>query len=96
MDVVGSLPGNLIKFQICFVNSTQVYSPFCVKVVEIKPGHLLENAKDLDLFPGFNLEGYPNRDSTVYIEKYGLNDVKTMLRGTLRYKVRIGPNICRF
>ena len=41
-----------------------------------------------DMYPGFPLEGYPNRDSTIYIEKYGLKDVKTMLRGTMRYKVR--------
>ena len=47
----------------------------------------MEKVKQLDLFPGFNLEGYPNRDSTLYAEKYGLHDVKTMLRGTLRYKV---------
>lgn len=56
------------------------------QLVEIAPGTLLENVKDLDLFPGFNLEGYPNRDSTAYIEKYGLHDIKTMLRGTMRYK----------
>lgn len=47
----------------------------------------MENCEPLDLFPGFHLEGYPNRDSTIYVDKYGLNDVKTMLRGTLRYKV---------
>lgn len=32
-------------------------------------------------------EGYPNRDSLKYRPAYGLNDVKTMIRGTLR---RIG------
>ena len=31
-------------------------------------------------------EGYANRDSLKYLETYGLNDVKTMLRGTLRNK----------
>ncbi len=31
------------------------------------------------------LEAYPNRDSLVYLDLYGLNDVKTMIRGTLRY-----------
>ena len=31
-------------------------------------------------------DGYANRDSLKYIETYGLNDVKTMLRGTLRYR----------
>lgn len=31
-------------------------------------------------------EGYANRDSVRYAELYGLNDVKHMLRGTLRFK----------
>lgn len=31
-------------------------------------------------------EGYANRDSLQYISAYGLDDVKTMLRGTLRNK----------
>lgn len=31
-------------------------------------------------------EGYANRDSLKYIETYGLHDVKTMVRGTLRNK----------
>ena len=47
----------------------------------------MENTSAFEAYPGFNLEGYPNRDSTNYAEKYGLKDVKTMIRGTLRYKV---------
>jgi saccharopine dehydrogenase (NADP+, L-glutamate forming) len=31
------------------------------------------------------LEGYPNRDSLSYIDVYGLTDMETMFRGTLRY-----------
>jgi saccharopine dehydrogenase-like NADP-dependent oxidoreductase len=31
------------------------------------------------------LEGYPNRDSLSYIDVYGLKDIETMFRGTLRY-----------
>ena len=31
-------------------------------------------------------EGYPNRDSTPYIDLYGIDSTKTMLRGTLRNK----------
>jgi saccharopine dehydrogenase-like NADP-dependent oxidoreductase len=31
------------------------------------------------------LEGYPNRDSLIYVELYGLEDIETMFRGTLRY-----------
>ncbi|MEO8112349.1 MAG: saccharopine dehydrogenase C-terminal domain-containing protein, partial [Ginsengibacter sp.] len=37
----------------------------------------------------FPLEGYPNRDSISYIEKYGLQEAKTFLRTTLRY-----PSFC--
>ncbi len=37
--------------------------------------------------PGFGeFEGYANRDSMTYREKYGLGKIKTMLRGTLRNK----------
>lgn len=34
---------------------------------------------------GVSYEGYANRDSLKYREVYGLNDIHTMLRGTLRY-----------
>ena len=30
--------------------------------------------------------GYPNRDSTIYGDLYGINSAQTLLRGTLRYK----------
>ncbi len=37
--------------------------------------------------PGYGeYEGYANRDSLKYLRTYGLNDVKTMIRGTLRNK----------
>ena len=31
------------------------------------------------------LEAYPNRDSIAYMRTFGLDDVRTMIRGTLRY-----------
>lgn len=34
---------------------------------------------------GLKYDGYPNRDSIGYREVYGLNDLQTMIRGTLRY-----------
>lgn len=38
--------------------------------------------------PGFNLVGYPNRDSTVFAGAYGIErDCQTLIRGTLRYDV---------
>ncbi|XP_068169200.1 alpha-aminoadipic semialdehyde synthase, mitochondrial [Antennarius striatus] len=49
-------------------------------------GALMDSAAPMDFFPGFNLEGFPNRDSTVYSECYGIQTAHTVLRGTLRYK----------
>ncbi|KAK7916525.1 hypothetical protein WMY93_012286 [Mugilogobius chulae] len=40
----------------------------------------------MDFFPGFTLEGYPNRDSTKYAEPYGIQSAHTLLRGTLRFR----------
>ncbi|XP_070558527.1 alpha-aminoadipic semialdehyde synthase, mitochondrial-like [Ptychodera flava] len=57
------------------------------KVVQIpQGGALLDSVEDMDFLPGFNLEGFPNRDSTVYKEQYGIMSASTILRGTLRYK----------
>ncbi|XP_060100806.1 alpha-aminoadipic semialdehyde synthase, mitochondrial isoform X1 [Heteronotia binoei] len=49
-------------------------------------GALLDSVTDMDFFPGLNLEGFPNRDSTKYAEPYGIQSAHTVLRGTLRYK----------
>eukprot|EP01117_Protostelium_nocturnum_P008135 TRINITY_DN2903_c0_g1_i1.p1 TRINITY_DN2903_c0_g1~~TRINITY_DN2903_c0_g1_i1.p1 ORF type:complete len:916 (+),score=299.80 TRINITY_DN2903_c0_g1_i1:95-2842(+) len=47
---------------------------------------LFAHKQRVDIFPGFSLEGVPNRDSTKYIDLYGLNtNIKTFFRGTLRY-----------
>lgn len=42
--------------------------------------------QELDFLPGFALEGFPNRDSTMYREYYGIHNASTVLRGTLRFK----------
>ena len=34
---------------------------------------------------GKQYEGYPNRDSLKYLTTYGLQEIKTMVRGTLRH-----------
>lgn len=49
-------------------------------------GELMAVTKPLHFLPGFNLEGFPNRDSTVYAKYYGIEDADTVLRGTLRYR----------
>ncbi|XP_074759269.1 alpha-aminoadipic semialdehyde synthase, mitochondrial [Athene noctua] len=49
-------------------------------------GSLLDTVTPMDFFPGLNLEGFPNRDSTKYAEPYGIQTAHTLLRGTLRYR----------
>ncbi|XP_051007819.1 alpha-aminoadipic semialdehyde synthase, mitochondrial isoform X2 [Acomys russatus] len=57
------------------------------KVVNVTGGvSFLNSVTPMDYFPGLNLEGYPNRDSTKYAEIYGIPSAHTLLRGTLRYK----------
>ncbi|CAG5121208.1 unnamed protein product [Candidula unifasciata] len=57
------------------------------KVIEIAGnGGLLDAVEDLTFLPGLNLEGFPNRDSTVYARTYGIDSAHTVLRGTVRYK----------
>ncbi|XP_068595338.1 alpha-aminoadipic semialdehyde synthase, mitochondrial [Brachionichthys hirsutus] len=57
------------------------------KVVNIPAGGaLMDSAEPMDFFPGFNLEGFPNRDSTIYTECHNIQAARTVLRGTLRFK----------
>ncbi|XP_011313787.1 alpha-aminoadipic semialdehyde synthase, mitochondrial isoform X2 [Fopius arisanus] len=57
------------------------------QVVEIAGGgDLMSTVQDLDFLPGFALEGFPNRDSTMYRDLYGIPNASTILRGTLRFK----------
>ncbi|CAI5785360.1 alpha-aminoadipic semialdehyde synthase, mitochondrial [Podarcis lilfordi] len=49
-------------------------------------GALLDSVTVMDFFPGLNLEGFPNRDSTKYAKPYGIQSAHTLLRGTLRYR----------
>lgn len=78
------------------------WSPRAVLLNCISPGRYLKNGKIIDIpgqgglleqgsrpvdfLPGFNLEAFPNRDSIAYIDQYNINEVNTILRGTLRYK----------
>uniref|UniRef100_A0A8C7WFE9 Aminoadipate-semialdehyde synthase n=1 Tax=Oncorhynchus mykiss TaxID=8022 RepID=A0A8C7WFE9_ONCMY len=54
-------------------------------------GTLMESTSPMDFLPGFNLEGFPNRDSTKYSEQYGIESAHTLIRGTLRFKVGTNP-----
>nr|CAD7596494.1 unnamed protein product [Timema genevievae] len=50
-------------------------------------GQLMKEAHKLKFLPGFNLEGFPNRDSTHYASLYKIaNEAHTVLRGTLRFQ----------
>lgn len=54
--------------------------------VNVESKNLLLQSKAVEVpHKGFAFEGYPNRDSTRYIKKYGLESATTVLRGTLRY-----------
>lgn len=50
-------------------------------------GALMEATMPMDILPGFNLEGFPNRNSTIYADMYGIQSAHTLIRGTLRFKV---------
>jgi saccharopine dehydrogenase-like NADP-dependent oxidoreductase/5'-deoxynucleotidase YfbR-like HD superfamily hydrolase len=56
------------------------------KTVEVPGDRLLTTTSHLELAPCFSFEVLPNRDSLSYCTSYGLEDVQTMFRGTLRYK----------
>jgi saccharopine dehydrogenase-like NADP-dependent oxidoreductase len=55
--------------------------------VEI-PGRMLfaEGSYEVHEVAGLTLEAYPNRNSTQYQELYALPDVRTLIRGTYRYR----------
>lgn len=52
----------------------------------ISPENLFENYSTIVIEGLGEFEAYPNRNSLPYIELYGINSTKTMLRGTLRNK----------
>ncbi|XP_066977946.1 alpha-aminoadipic semialdehyde synthase, mitochondrial [Macrobrachium rosenbergii] len=57
------------------------------KIVDVpEGGGLLDTTEDYSFLPGLALEGFPNRDSTIYGNLYGITEAKTILRGTLRFR----------
>ncbi len=54
------------------------------KEVFVPGADLFGHRWPLKVQDGFEFEAYPNRNSLPYIETYGLQGVRTMLRGTLR------------
>lgn len=49
----------------------------------VPPHRVFQNPRMVEV-GGSVFEGYPNRDSVAYVEKYGLQGVQTLIRGTLR------------
>ncbi len=56
------------------------------EIVNVEPINLFK-ARFPHFFPGVGeLEVYPNRDSVSYVDIYGLKAIRTMYRGTFRFK----------
>jgi saccharopine dehydrogenase (NADP+, L-glutamate forming) len=55
------------------------------KVSKIASQDLLSSKRDVYFSESLQLQGYANRDSVNYREGYRIPEVKTLLRGTLRY-----------
>ncbi|KAG6193461.1 Saccharopine dehydrogenase [NADP(+), L-glutamate-forming] [Claviceps purpurea] len=56
------------------------------KMFEIASKDLMGTAKPYFIMPGYAFIAYPNRDSSVYAERYHIPEAKTIIRGTLRYQ----------
>ncbi len=55
------------------------------EIIEIPGADLFANCREYDVDSLGTFECYPNRDSMPYQERYGLDSVQEMLRGTIRY-----------
>jgi saccharopine dehydrogenase-like NADP-dependent oxidoreductase len=55
------------------------------RVVDLPGEKLFTHVAPYDVPEVGRLEVYPNRDSTPYVSTYGIEGVRTMFRGTLRY-----------
>lgn len=56
------------------------------KINTTDPEKLFNYSRPVNMFPSLNLEGYPNRNSLIYEDAYGIQGCETILRGTLRYR----------
>eukprot|EP00596_Hydrurales_sp_CCMP1899_P009803 CAMPEP_0119045584 /NCGR_PEP_ID=MMETSP1177-20130426/41015_1 /TAXON_ID=2985 /ORGANISM="Ochromonas sp, Strain CCMP1899" /LENGTH=1085 /DNA_ID=CAMNT_0007017609 /DNA_START=344 /DNA_END=3601 /DNA_ORIENTATION=+ len=55
------------------------------ETISVSGKDLLLDTASCDEFPGMEMEVLPNRDSLAYRDLYGVRDVRTIFRGTLRY-----------
>lgn len=56
------------------------------KEQEIAGTELMGSAEPYFIYPGFAFVAYPNRDSTIFKERYSIPEAQTVIRGTLRYQ----------
>lgn len=56
------------------------------KLVEVDGKDLMTVAQPYYISPAFGFVAYPNRDSTSFLEAYGIQEADTCVRGTLRYQ----------
>ena len=73
-------PGASIKAS----KNTAIFMRDGQRVVTNEP--LKETKIDDDVSVAMKLEVYPNRDSTVFQERFGMNDCHTFIRGTYRFQ----------
>ena len=78
------------KFTWCPVSAlSNVWNPVKYlkegQTLEGKGGTLLDHLEDIRVSKDLRFEAFPNRDSLIYKEEYGLSNVTTLIRGSLRY-----------
>jgi len=63
--------------------NTAIFKKNGKKVVSHAPLKCAEHREDFSV--SMKLETYPNRDSLVFMERFGMHDCETFIRGTLRF-----------
>lgn len=73
-------PGAAIKAS----RNTAIFKKNGERVVTNEPLKCVEVCDDVSV--AMKLESYPNRDSTVFLDRFGMQDCHTFIRGTYRFK----------
>lgn len=63
--------------------NTAIFMKDGKRVVCKEPLKAFENCDDVSV--AFKLESYPNRDSTVFMDRFSMSNCRTFIRGTYRY-----------
>ncbi|KAF9761494.1 hypothetical protein IL306_003790 [Fusarium sp. DS 682] len=61
-------------------------NPLRFKVVEISSKYLMTKAVPYHVLDGYSFLAYPNRDSVLFQQAYGIPEAHTVIRGSLRYE----------